>query len=77
MEREYWRPQLLLEAARALESAAKHVVTSYPHSASQPMPETLPAVRELIASARKLIEQAQPTGRPYEEAAFANLQRVK
>lgn len=61
MERDYWQPEKLRHAARLLSDAACNLHTTYPASASRPDPDTLPAVRAMIAAALECISEAQPT----------------
>jgi hypothetical protein len=60
MTRDYWRSELLKNAAALLEDAAKHLDTSYPHSIRSPNPHTLPVVKMLIKTALDCIKEAQP-----------------
>lgn len=64
MERECWRSDHLMDASRLLHDAARHLDTSYPYSANDPNPQTLPAVRAMIAAALKCVEAAQPSEKP-------------
>lgn len=71
MLRNYWDGRHLRQAAKLLSDAADNLYTAYPDSPSSPCPQTLPAVKAMIAAAQDSITAAQPETEAARQAVMA------